>query len=205
MEQMSSRFGRTVADMNGSEHDRTRLLGRLAICLGTAALLASIVQIVLWLLGMIANPYFVPVMIASVLLLCAIVAITYWLTQQQRFKLAANVFLYTTVAYVTLLIYLIGGVGGPLFVVYLIPIMAAGLFSKIGDGVRIFGIAFICYGLLALLQSQNLIAPIVPLNTIGGAVVALAAFATAGGMLAYIATLWSGSTAHFVAQSGEQS
>jgi len=205
MEQVSSRFDRTVADMNGSEHDRTRLLGRLAICLGMAALLASIAQIVLWLFGMIVSPYFVPVTIASVLLVCAIAAATYWLTQQRRFKLATNLFLYTTVAYVTLLIYLIGGVGGPMFVVYLIPIMAAGLFSKIGDGVRIFAIAFICYGLLALLQSQDLIAPIVPLNTTGRAIVALVTFATAGGMLAYIATLWSGSTAHFVAQSGEQS
>jgi methyl-accepting chemotaxis protein len=205
MEQMSSRFGRTVADMNSSEHDRARLLRQLALSLGIAALLASIVQIVLWLLGMIVSPSFVPVMIASVLLICAIVAATYWLTQQQRFKLAANVFLYTTVAYVTLLIYLIGGVGGPMFVVYLIPSMAAGLFSKTGDGVRIFIIALGCYGLLALLQTQDLITPIVPLNTTGRAIVAVVAFATAGGMLAYIAMLWSSSTAHFVAQSGEQS
>src|SRR3954468_16676073 len=186
MEQVSSRFGLTVADINGSDQDRARLLGRLAICFGVAALLASLAQIALWLLGMIASPKFVPVMIASVLLMCAIVAITYWLTQQQRFKLAANLFLYTTVGYITLLIYLIGGVGGPMFVVYLIPIMAAGLFSKIGDGVRIFGIAFICYGLLALLQSQDQIVPVVPLSTTGRAIVALVAFATAGGMLAYI-------------------
>ena len=53
MEQVSSRFGRTVADMNGSEQDRGRLLRRLALCLGIAALLSTSVQIVLWLLGMI--------------------------------------------------------------------------------------------------------------------------------------------------------
>jgi methyl-accepting chemotaxis protein len=206
MEQVSSRFGRTVADMNGSEQDRGRLLRRLALCLGIAALLSTSVQIVLWLLGMIiASPNFVPITIASVLLMCAIVATTYWLTRQRRFRLAANVFLYATVAYVTLLIYLIGGAGGPIFVVYLIPSMAAGLFSKTLNGVRIFILALGCYGLLALLQSQGLIAPIVPLSTTGRAIVALVAFATAGGMLAYIAMLWSGSTAHFVAQSGEQS
>ena len=103
----------------------------------------------------IDSPNYVPAVIASMLLMSAIVAATYWLTRQRRFKLAANLFLYTTVAYVTLLIYLIGGVGGPMFVVYLIPIMAAGLFGKTGDGVRIFIISFSFYGLLALLQSQD--------------------------------------------------
>ena len=167
--------------------------------------MGGIAQIALWLFGLIDSPNYVPAVIASVLLMSAIVAATYWLTRQRRFKLAANLFLYTTVAYVTLLIYLIGGVGGPMFVAYLIPIMAAGLFSKTGDGVRIFIISLGCYALLALLQSQDLIAPIVPLNNTGRSIVALLAFATAGGMLAYIAMLWSGSTAHFVAQSGEQS
>ena len=205
MEQVSRSFGRTVADMNGSDQDRARLLGRLAMGFGTAALLGGIAQIALWLFGVIVSPNFLPAVIASVLLICASVAATYWLTQRRRFKLATNVFLYTTVAYVTLLIYLIGGVGGPIFVVYLIPIMAAGLFSKTGDGVRIFIISLGCYGLLALLQSQDLITPIVPLNNTGRAIVALLAFVTAGGMLAYIAMLWSGSTAHFVSQSGEQS
>src|SRR4051812_1768640 len=187
MEQVSRRFDRTVADMHGTDQDQARLLGRLAIGFGIAALLGGIAQIALWLFGLIDSPNFVPAVIASVLLMSAIVAATYWLTRQRRFKLATNVFLYTAVAYVTLLIYLIGGVGGPVFVVYLIPIMAAGLFSKTGDGVRIFIISLGCYGLLALLQSQNWIAPIVPLNNTGRAIVALLAFVTAGGMLAYIA------------------
>src|SRR6266545_4866648 len=205
MEQVSSRFGRTVADMHGTDQDRARLLGRLAIGFGAAALLGGILQIALWLFGLIVGSNYVPAVIASVLLISAIAATTYWLTQQRHFKLATNMFLYTTVGYVTLLIYLIGGVGGPMFVAYLIPIMAAGLFGKTGDGVRIFIISLSCCTLLALLQSQDLIAPIVALNNAGRSIMALLAFATAGGMLAYIAMLWSGSTAHFVAQSGEQS
>ncbi len=196
MEQVSSRFGRTVADMHGTDQDRARLLGRLAIGFGAAALLGGILQIALWLFGLIVGPNYVPAVIASVLLISAIAATTYWLTQQRHFKLATNMFLYTTVGYVTLLIYLIGGVGGPMFVAYLIPIMAAGLFGKTGDSVRIFIISLSCFALLALLQSQDLIAPIVPLNNAGRSIVALLAFATAGGLLAYIAMLWSGSTAH---------
>jgi len=205
MEQVSSRFGRTVADMHGTDLERSRLLGRLALGFGTAALLGGIAQIALWAFGLIIGPNYLPAVISSMLLMSVIVAATYWLTRQRHFKLATNVFLYATVGYVTLLIYLIGGVGGPMFVAYLIPIMAAGLFGKTGDGVRIFLISLGCYALLALLQSQNVIAPIVPLNNTGRAIVALLIFTTAGGLLAYIARLWSGSIAHFVAQSGEQS
>jgi methyl-accepting chemotaxis protein len=207
MEQVSSRFGRTVADMHGTDLERSRLLGRLALGLGTAALLGGIAQIALWVFGLIVSPnyIYIPAVISSMLLMSAIAAATYWLTQQRRFKLATNVFLYTTVGYVTLLIYLIGGVGGPMFVAYLIPIMAAGMFGKTSDGVRIFLISLSCYTVFALLQNQDMIAPMVPLNNTGRSIVALLAFATAGGLLAYIAMLWSGSIAHFVAQSDEQS
>jgi methyl-accepting chemotaxis protein len=205
MEQVSARFGRTVADMNGSEEDRARLLGRLAIGLGAAALLGSIAQIALWLFGLIVSSNYVPAVIFSAILISAISAATYWLTRRRRFKLATGLFLYATVAYVTLLTYLIGGVGGPIFAAYLVPIMAAGLFGKTGDGVRVFILSLSCYALLALLQSQDLLLPIVPLNSVGRAVMALLTFTTAGGMLAYIASLWAGSTAHFVAQSGEHS
>jgi methyl-accepting chemotaxis protein len=205
MEQVSSRFDRTIADMHGTDHDRARLLGRLAIGLGIAALLGGAAQILLWLFGLIVSANYIPAVISSMVLMVAIAAATYWLTRQGRFQLATNLFLYGSVGYVTLLVYLIGGVGGPMFVAYLIPIMAAGLFGKAGEGVRIFVLSLSCYVVLALFQSQDLIAPIVPLNTIGRSIMALLAFATAGGMLAYIAMLWSGSTAHFVTQSGEQS
>ena len=95
MEQVSSRFGRTVADMHGTDQDRARLLGQLAIGFGIAALLGGIAQLALWLFGLIVSPNYVPAVIASVLLMCAIVGATYWLTRQRRFKLATNVFLYS--------------------------------------------------------------------------------------------------------------
>ena len=66
--------------MHGTDQDRARLLGRLAIGFGAAALLGGIAQIVLWLFGLIVSPNFVPAVIASVLLMSAIVAATYWLT-----------------------------------------------------------------------------------------------------------------------------
>ena len=76
MEQVSSRFGRTVADMHGTDQDRARLLGRLAVGLGIAVLLGGIVQIALWLFGLIISPNYVPAVIFSVLLMSAITATT---------------------------------------------------------------------------------------------------------------------------------
>jgi hypothetical protein len=206
MDQLSSRFGRTVADMNGTDLDRARLLGRLVIGLCVVALLGCATLIGLWLVGLLNSPNYLPAVISAAVLISVITASTHWLMRQRRFKLATTVFLYSTAGYITLLVYLLGGVGGPVFVAYLIPIMVAGLFGKTGDGVRIFIISLGCYALLALLQSQEQVAPIVQLsNTTGRSIMALVAFAITGGMLTYIATLWSGSTAHFVAQSGEQS
>jgi methyl-accepting chemotaxis protein len=207
MEQASSsnRLSRLVADMHGNAQDRSRLLANLAVGLGAAALLGAAAAVGLWLFGVITVQNFVPIAIFSALLMCAIAAATFWLTQRKRFKLATNIFLYSTVVYITLLIYLIGGVGGPMFVAYLIPVMAAGLFGKTGDGIRIFLISLVAYALLALLQSTDLVAPVVALNGIGRPLMALLTFAAAGGLLAYIATLWSSSTAHFVEQTSEQS
>src|SRR5262245_10864669 len=121
MEQVSSRFSRRVADMNGNVEDRSQLLGRLALGLGVAALLGGVAQVALWLFGLIAAPNYIPTVLISTLVMCAIATATYWLTRQKRFKLATNLFLYGTVLYVTLLVYSIGGVGGPIFVTYLIP------------------------------------------------------------------------------------
>jgi methyl-accepting chemotaxis protein len=191
--------------MQGSEEDRSRVLGRLAIGLGVAALLSGAAEIGLWLFNIISGQSFVPTAIIAALLMVAIATVTYLLTQQKRFQLATNIFLYSTVVYVTLLIYLIGGVGGPMFVAYLIPVMAAGLFGKAGDGIRIFVVSLVGYALLALLQMADLLTPIVSLNGSARSLMALVAFATVGGLLAYIARLWSSSTAHFVDQASEQS
>jgi methyl-accepting chemotaxis protein len=190
--------------MQGNDEDRARLLGRLAVGLAIATALGAAVLAALELLGLLAGQNLIPTMLFSAILMGAIAGVTYWLTQKKRFTLATNIFLYSTVVYVTLLIYLIGA-SGPLFVAYLIPVMAAGLFGKTGDGLRIFVVALVCYALLTLLQSLDLVAPIVNLNRTSSALVALLAFATVGGLLAYIAMLWSSGTAHFVAQAHEQS
>src|SRR4029079_2360300 len=144
MEQASSsnRLGRSIADMQGNDEDRARLLGRLAVGLAIATALGAAVLAALELLGLLAGQNLIPTMLFSAILMGAIAGVTYWLTQKKRFTLATNIFLYSTVLYVTLLIYLIGA-SGPLFVAYLIPVMAAGLFGKTGDGLRIFVVALV--------------------------------------------------------------
>src|SRR5947207_13351705 len=98
MEQVSSnRLRRAAADLQGNDEERSRLLGRLAVRLGGAALIGGAAEILLWLFGIIEGQNFVPAALFSSLLMCAVAAVTFSLIQRKRFKLATNVFLYTTV------------------------------------------------------------------------------------------------------------
>jgi len=205
MEQVSSRFNRTVADIQGDDADRSRLLGRLVIGLSITSATGAALVTILALFGIVVGQNLVPTVLIATFLICAIAVATFWLTRRKQFRSATNVFLYGNVAFVTLVMYMLGGVNGPIFVAYLIPMMAAGLFGKAGDGIRLFLISLAAYGALAILQGTSLIQPIVPLSGISGAIVGLLTFTTVGSALAYLAMLWSSSTAHFAAQVGDQS
>lgn len=190
MEQVSSEssLGRALANLQGSDDDRARLLNRLAISVGGICVLGSLLLVPLALLGMLDSRLILPLIISSVL--SGTVAIsTLVLTRLKLHRMAIVLFLYGTVVNITALVYLIGGVGGPVFVAYLLPVMIAGLFGKPGDGVRLFTISLICYMVLAVLQGFQLISPVVPLSGMTSSVIAVMAFGTMGAMLTYLATL----------------
>ncbi|HEX9372296.1 MAG TPA: methyl-accepting chemotaxis protein [Roseiflexaceae bacterium] len=208
MEQASSedrlRLRRTIADIQGTDGDRARLLVRLAAGFTIVAVLGGLVIIVLSLLGFLPMQVLLPELISFVLA-GLIAGGAAWLARGKRYQLATNFFLYSTTFYVTLSIYLLGGVSGPLFVVYLIPVMAAGLFGRSGDGIRLFLVSLGWFVLLALLENFGILTPLITLNSEGRSIVAAITFAVVGGLLAYLALLWSRSTAQFVAQAREQS
>lgn len=206
MEQISPhhRLGRTVADLQSDAGDRSRLLNRLALGIGLVAVFGGVTILVLGWLEVLSGRNLIPAALVWILLGCGIAAGTFWLTRRRRHQLAITMFLYGNVLYVTLAIYLIGGVGGPMFVAYLVPVMAAGLFGKAGDGIRLFLVSLACYSALVLLQILSLIGPVVALSGAGQTIMTLLVFAAIGGLLGYLAFLWSTSTAHFVSQVGEQ-
>jgi methyl-accepting chemotaxis protein len=200
-----NRLGRTIADIHNDQSELARLLGRVSLGLVGIAGLSGGVMLVLQLLGALAVTRLFPAVLLSILLASGIALGTHWLIRQKRYQSATNLFLYSTLVYVTVGIYLIGGVNGPLFVAYLLPIMAAGLFGRASDSIKLFAVAAVCYAALGALQSFEVLPPVIPLNGIARTVIVLLTFATFGGLLAYLALIWSSSMAHFLSQAKEQS
>jgi methyl-accepting chemotaxis protein len=198
-------FARTVTDFQTNNGDRSRLLIRLATAFAALATLAGFLIIALTLLGVLGNRTIIPPIFAAMILSGGLSGVTVWFARQEHYRLAANFFLYGNVFYVTMMIYLVGGVSGPVFATYLMPIVAAGLLDKTGTSAWLFGISFACYLLLALGEMLGGLAPIIPLAGNGALIFSVIIFGVIGAMLAFLASLWSSGTAHFLKQAQEQS
>jgi methyl-accepting chemotaxis protein len=199
----SQPFTHPIADLQASDSDRTRLLLRLSIAFGVLALTSGGVLIGLALLDVLPDQLFLPALL-SALLAGAVIASTIVLARSNR-RVATITFLYGIVLYVSMTIYLLNGVTGPAFLAYLIPVMAAGLFGKASDSIRLFVVALGCYIVLALLQGFEVLTPALPLSGADAMIVFVVGFLTVGGLLAYLALLWSNTTTHLLNQAQEQS
>ena len=197
-------FSRMLADIHGDDGDRARLLGRLVLACSTLVITGGLLMIVLALLGVFSTTIIMPFLLA-VLLMGLLAGVTFWLVHLRRHTLATNLFLYGLVLFASLAIYLLDGVVGPVFTVYLVPIMAAGLLGQVGDSIRLLLVALVIYLLLALLQYFGVLAPLIVLNSTGQLILYAVVFGAVGGLLAYLAALWAGSTAHFTQRLREQS
>jgi hypothetical protein len=198
-------FARTVTNIQTNDGDRSRLLVRLATAFAALATLGGIVIIALALLGVLADRKIITPIFGAIILSGALSAATVWFVRRQFYRLAANFFLYGNVLYITLMIYLIGGVTGPVFATYLMPIVAAGLLYKTGTSAWLFGTSLACYIMLALAQALGGLAPVIPLDGSSALILPIILFSVLGAMVALLASLWSSGTAHFVKQVQEQS
>ena len=207
MEQVSiqNRLGRTIADIHNDQGELARMLGRVALGLLAITAVSDAIILVMAMAGILTAERPFPAVLLSIALAGAIALTTLWLLRKKRYQIATNLFLFSTLFQVTVGIYLIGGVTGPIFISYLIPIMAAGLFGKASDSLRLFIVAAICYTGLGLLQSLDILPPVIKLAGVASIVISLLTFATIGGLSAYLAMVWSSSMAHFLGQAKEQS
>src|SRR5262249_44016525 len=152
--------------------------------LGLCTMLGGLVLIALIIVDRITIRVLPPLLIQMTL--GGLVAIgTFWLSRKGRYKLASQVFFYGFVFSISLGVYTFGGVSGPLFAAYVIPIMAAGLLGKAGDGARLFAVALACYTALALIQIFVQPEPAVPLTGVSEYIFFVAIFGTVGALLAY--------------------
>ena len=200
----SQKLASTLADSQANDAQRARLMVRFAAALAPLSVGSGGVVILLGLLHMQPGEVVIPT-ISAVLLACAVIVGTVWLTRTQRHRAATLAFLYGTVIYASVTVYVLNGVAGPAFLGYLIPIMAAGLFGKAGDGIRVFLVSFGCYVLLALLQGLVGITPVIPISGISEMILFVVSFGGIGGLLGYLALVWSNTTAHLLKQADEQS
>ncbi len=161
------------------------------------------VLIGLALFGILPGQLFLPALL-SALLAGAVIACTIWLARNNQ-RAATITFLYGIVLYVSMTIYLVNGVAGPAFLVYLIPVMAAGLFGKARDSIRLFLVALGCYVGLALLESFDVLTPAPAPSGMGATITFVVGFLSVGGLLTYMTMLWSNITTRLINQAQEQS
>ena len=199
-----NRVGQTFVDLKSDEGSQAKLLSRVTFGFGAIAIFGSLAVILLAVLGIIPSLAAIPIAVLTILLECAIAAATLWLARRGRFQSATRCLLYGTVIEVTLAIYLIDGAHSPIFVAYLFPVMTAGLLGKPIEGLRLFLVSLACFAALAIAQELRAITPIISLGGASSTVMSLATFGIVGALLAYLALLWSSSTAHFLDQQREQ-
>lgn len=206
MEQIASYRGamaRAVTTIHGDDADRSQLLAWLTQVIAVIMGVGDVIILTLAMLEKLPQEVLPPAAVALVLVI-VIAFSTLLLIRRKQYQLAANMFLYGSVLYITLMVYLGNGAGGPMFVAYLIPIMAAGLFGRAHDSFRLFIVSLISYALLSFLEYGGYLMPISIIQ--GGALLIFYVidFALIGGVLAYLAMLWSSSTAQFALQINDQ-
>ncbi|HEU5012518.1 MAG TPA: methyl-accepting chemotaxis protein [Roseiflexaceae bacterium] len=201
----SRNFRRMVEDLQGSEADRSRLLMRFVAIYGALGIAISALLTALVLTGVIVNQEVVPLLSIGLIIVAAVCGGTLWLGRTKRYQLARYAFLYGTLVIITFFMYLFGGVKGPVFAGYFIPILLAAMFSSARDGMRLFFATLGCYVVFAILEQIGRIHPIAAIYEAQQIQVSLISYIMTGAGLAYLASLWATSTNHFIRQAQEQS
>jgi methyl-accepting chemotaxis protein len=183
--------------------ERSRVLQRLAI-----TVLALISAYTLWSIFDVMRGVSAAVLLQPALLLlvlvAAVTAVVIVMVRRQKLDTATTVFLYGTFVSNLLMMHLHGGSTGPTIVSFLFPVVAAGLFGRSADSVRLLGGSMLLYALYAIGERQGWIAPIEPSSSFSSLTHGVALL-TIGGLLTYLAVFWSQSTQRFLERQDTQS
>jgi methyl-accepting chemotaxis protein len=193
-----------VTNIQGDDAQRSQLLKHLALAFAVVAVAGCVLVILLALSGVVLAQV-IPAALIIVAMVCAIFGATWLAIRIERHQLATSLFLYGTLVYVAGVIFVTGGADGPGAFAFLFPIVAAGLFGRSADSLRLFVAALLLYGALSALQALDWLEPIN--KDIAGTtrpVVFVVFFAAVGGLLAYVAMLWSRSTERFIVHGQRQ-
>jgi len=206
MEQASNHkiFASVITNPQSHDEERARVLTHLTIVFGGVAGVGSTLFIVLALVG-IMPPQAVGAAAGVIAMVVVIVGGTLGALRLSTATVASNIFLYGSLIYVIGMIYLGGGVTGPAGIAFLFPVVVAGLFGRAAESPRLFGVALLAYLLLAVAETVGVVQPQNDVPGLPRTVAFVIFFASVGGLLTYVASLWSTSTTRFLEQTRAQS
>ncbi|MBC8162629.1 MAG: methyl-accepting chemotaxis protein [Roseiflexaceae bacterium] len=180
------------------------LMLRFSTILASVSLAIGLVLAGLSLADVMPRAMF-PYLVAAIVLTTLLLIGTFLLAHLRLHRLAVRFFLFGTLLYIALLVFLFGGATQLTPLTYVIPVMVAGLFGGSRGGLWLFICAAACYTAQAGAELAGLYQPPVVLGETNQLLVSVLIFFVAGGMMAYQAYLWSSSTRLFMSQIGEQS
>jgi methyl-accepting chemotaxis protein len=196
--------GRLMADLQGSDEDRTRLLLRVLVAFLIAIGVGSLLQVVLSLVQVLPAVVLTYSLVSIVALL--LVGMGVWVCSRWVSPRAATlVFLYGIVAAVLLLLALTGMANQSLLALFLVPIVAAGIFAQRRDPLWVLIVSLTGYSVLAIMFSVFQVQPALSLGATVPVLLSTITLLSVGGTLTYLASLWSEGTAQFIVQSRIQS
>ncbi len=206
MEQVSNRqmFASVITNPQSQDADRARVLTHLTMVFGGVAGLGCVLIIALAVIGIMPQQV-IGAAFGIIGMVAVIVGGTLGALRAGRHTAASNIFLYGSLIYVIGVIYLAGGVTGPAGIAFLFPIVVAGLFGRAAESPRLFGVALVSYITLALVETAGILQPQNDLPGLPRTVAFVIFFTSVGGLLTYVASLWSTSTLRFLEQTRVQS
>lgn len=206
MEQVSSRqmFASVITNPQSQDEDRARVLTHLALVFGGVAGAGCVLVIILALIGIMPQQV-VGAALWVIAMVATIVGGTLGALRIGRHTTASNIFLYGSLIYVIGMMYLAGGAAGPAGIAFLFPIVVAGLFGRAAESPRLFGMALTLYIALAVAETTGILQPQNDLPGLPRTMAFVVFFTSVGGLLTYVASLWSTSTMRFLDQTRAQS
>jgi hypothetical protein len=206
MEQASNHkiFASVITNPQSHDEERARVLTHLTMVFGGVAGVGNTLFIVLALVGIMPLQA-IGAAAGVIAMVAVIVGGTLGALRLSTATVASNIFLYGSLIYVIGMIYLGGGVTGPAGIAFLFPVVVAGLFGRAAESPRLFGVALLAYLLLAVAETVGVVQPQNDVPGLPRTVAFVIFFASVGGLLTYVASLWSTSTTRFLEQTRAQS
>jgi len=206
MEQASKHkiFASVITNPQSHDEERARVLTHLTMVFGGVAGVGNTLFIVLALVGIMPLQA-IGAAAGVIAMVAVIVGGTLGALRLSTATVASNIFLYGSLIYVIGMIYLGGGVTGPAGIAFLFPVVVAGLFGRAAESPRLFGVALLAYLLLAVAETIGVMQPQNDIPGLPRTVAFVIFFASVGGLLTYVASLWSTSTTRFLEQTRAQS